>query len=95
MFTLILGAACATGIAGDPEWTRLYKEDSVGGLVYAILVHDSLHGFGQFCCVVLALSTVANNVPNMYSMALSAQTVWAGFRKSQELLGLLLVMVPL
>lgn len=81
MFTLILGAACATGIAGDPEWTRLYKEDSVGGLVYAILVHDSLHGFGQFCCVVLALSTVANNVPNMYSMALSAQTVWAGFRK--------------
>ncbi|EMG49337.1 FCY21 Purine-cytosine permease FCY21 [Candida maltosa Xu316] len=81
IFTLILGAACATGIAGDERWTELYTEDSVGGLVYAILVEKSLHGFGQFCCVVLALSTVANNVPNMYSVALSAQTVWSQFAK--------------
>lgn len=80
-FTLILGAACATGIANDPEWTAMYDEYSVGGLVYSILVTKSLHGFGQFCCVVLALSTVANNVPNMYSMALSAQTVWSQFGK--------------
>ncbi|RCK67409.1 Purine-cytosine permease FCY21 [Candida viswanathii] len=80
-FILILGSACATGIATDPEWTELYNEHSVGGLVYAILVTNSLHGFGQFCCVVLALSTVANNIPNMYSMGLSAQTVWSKFRK--------------
>ncbi|RCK67410.1 Purine-cytosine permease FCY2 [Candida viswanathii] len=80
-FTLILGAACATGVANDPEWTQMYDEYSVGGLVYSILVTKSLHGFGQFCCVVLALSTVANNVPNMYSMALSAQTVWSQFGK--------------
>ncbi|RCK55376.1 Purine-cytosine permease FCY2 [Candida viswanathii] len=80
-FTLILGAACATGVANDPEWAQMYDEYSVGGLVYSILVTKSLHGFGQFCCVVLALSTVANNVPNMYSMALSAQTVWSQFGK--------------
>ncbi|KAI3403134.1 FCY21 [Candida oxycetoniae] len=78
---LILGAACATGIAKKPEWAELYETKSVGGLIYGILVTDSLHGFGQFCCVVLALSTVANNVPNMYSMALSAQTLWTPLSK--------------
>lgn len=72
-FAIILGAACATGTLTDPSWNALYQSDSVGGLVYAILVKDSLHGFGQFLCVVLALSTVANNIPNMYSVAMSAQ----------------------
>lgn len=81
VFILILGAACATGIKSDPQWASMYNEYSVGGLVYSILVTNSLHGFGQFCCVVLALSTVANNIPNMYSMALSAQTVWTKFHK--------------
>ncbi|KAG7666423.1 FCY21 [[Candida] subhashii] len=81
LFTLILGAACATGISADPRWTELYNTNSIGGLVYAIIVEDSLGGFGQFCCVILAMSTVANNVPNMYSMALSAQTVWEPLSK--------------
>jgi len=45
------------------------------------LVENSLHGFGQFCQVILALSTVSNNIPNMYSLGLSAQTVWSEFRK--------------
>lgn len=73
IFTLILGAACATGTLTNPEWASLYEEKAVGGLVYSILVQDSLHGFGQFLCVLLALSTVANNIPNMYSVAMSAQ----------------------
>ncbi|KAI5966931.1 FCY21 [Candida pseudojiufengensis] len=77
VFILILGAACATGIKSDARWAELYETNSVGGLVYAILVEDSLHGFGQFCCVILALSTVANNIPNMYSMSLSAQNFWS------------------
>ncbi|KAK6461139.1 purine-cytosine permease [Scheffersomyces coipomensis] len=81
LFTLILGAACATGVNTDPEWLELYNTKSVGGLVYAILVKDSLHGFGEFLCVLLALSTVANNVPNMYSMALSAQATWSKLSK--------------
>lgn len=72
-FAIILGAACATGTLTDPSWAKLYDEKAIGGLVYAILVKDSLHGFGQFLCVVIALSTVANNVPNMYSIAMSAQ----------------------
>lgn len=81
IFTMILGAACATGTLTDPAWAELYAEKSIGGLVYAILVVDSLHGFGQFLCVLLALSTVANNIPNMYSIGLSAQAVWSPLSK--------------
>ncbi|ODV60012.1 cytosine permease ASCRUDRAFT_76546 [Ascoidea rubescens DSM 1968] len=80
IFTMTLGAACATGTLSDPAWADLYNEFSVGGLVYAILVRKSLHGFGEFCCVVLALSTVANNLPNMYSIAMSAQALWSKFK---------------
>lgn len=80
-FCSILGAACGTGIYKDQKWADAYESDSIGGLVYSILVTDSLHGFGQFCCVILALSTVANNIPNMYSIALSAQTLWSPLSK--------------
>ena len=78
IFTMILGAACASGVnPKNPRWVELYGEYSIGGLVYAILVEDSLGGFGQFLCVLLALSTVSNNIPNMYSIALSAQAFWS------------------
>ncbi|EGV59946.1 Purine-cytosine permease fcy21 [Yamadazyma tenuis] len=77
VFTMVLGAACATGTITNTRWAELYNEYSIGGLVYAILVEDSLHKFGEFLCVLLALSTIANNVPNMYSIALSAQAFWS------------------
>lgn len=77
IFTMVLGAACVTGINSNDRWAELYSEHSIGGLIYAILVEDSLHGFGEFCCVILALSTVANNLPNMYSIGLCAQSVYS------------------
>lgn len=77
IFTMILGAAAATGTLTNKMYSDYYTKNSIGGLCYAILVEDSLHGFGQFLCVLLALSTVANNVPNMYSVALSAQAIWS------------------
>ncbi|KAK5778201.1 hypothetical protein RI543_004422 [Arxiozyma heterogenica] len=75
-FSMFLGAACGMGAVADPEWMKLYHENAIGGLVYAVLVPKSLHGFGQFCCVVFAMSTVANNLPSMYTIALSAQALW-------------------
>ncbi|WPK27216.1 hypothetical protein PUMCH_004593 [Australozyma saopauloensis] len=81
IFTMTLGAACATGTLTNTDWADQYKEHSIGGLVFSILVTDSLHGFGQFLCVLLALSTVANNIPNMYSASLSAQAFWSPLRK--------------
>lgn len=81
IFTLTLGAACATGTLTNDRWAELYKTESIGGLVYGILVEDSLHGFGEFLCVLLALSTVANNIPNMYSVGLSGQAAWSQLAK--------------
>ncbi|CAI4060339.1 hypothetical protein SKDZ_05G1380 [Saccharomyces kudriavzevii ZP591] len=80
-FTMILGAACGMAALNDPTWKAYYDKNSMGGVIYAILVPNSLNGFGQFCCVLLALSTVANNVPGMYTVALSVQASWAPFAK--------------
>lgn len=80
-FAMILGAACMTGAETNSHFAANYEKDSVGGLFFAVLVDNSLHGFGQFCVVILALSTVANNIPNLYTLGLSAQAVWSPFRK--------------
>ena len=81
MVAMILGAACATGTLTNTNWADMYENDGIGGLFYAILVEDSLHGFGQFCMVIIGLSTISNNIPNLYSLALSAQSFWSVFRK--------------
>ncbi|KAL6937599.1 Purine-cytosine permease fcy2 [Hanseniaspora osmophila] len=80
-FVLILGAAAAATTLVTPQYMTAYTDRGVGGMLYAIMVEDSLHGFGQFCCVVLAMSTVANNVPNMYSIAFGAQSIWSPLKK--------------
>ncbi|CCK72762.1 cytosine permease KNAG_0L01420 [Huiozyma naganishii CBS 8797] len=80
-FCMILGAASAMAAVNNPVWKEYYERNAMGGLTYAILVPDSLHGFGEFCCVLLAMSTVANNVPNMYTIALSVQAMWEPFAK--------------
>lgn len=81
VFTMILGAACATGTLTNARWAELYESNSIGGLCYAILVENQLGSFGSFLLVLLSLSTIANNIPNMYSVAFSAQAAWSGFAK--------------
>lgn len=76
IFAMILGAACGMGTYTNTEWNNAWNDNSVGGLVYQILVVDSLHRFGDFCVVVLALSAIANNLPGSYSLSLSVQAVW-------------------
>lgn len=78
---MILGAACAMGTTTRADWLTKYNDDGIGGLLYAILVTDSLHGFGQFCMVIVGLSTISNNIPNLYSLGLSAQALWSVFQK--------------
>lgn len=80
-FCMILGAASAMGAVHDPTWAEYYEKNAMGGLTYAILVPNSVHGFGEFCCVLLAMSTVANNIPNMYTIALSMQAMYEPFAK--------------
>lgn len=80
MFACILGAAVSTGTIGDEHWASVSAEYSTGGLLRLVLVDNSLHAFGEFCMVVLSLSTIANNIPNLYTFALSAQSIFSWFR---------------
>jgi purine-cytosine permease-like protein len=46
----------------------------LNGLLAAVLI-PPFGRFGEFCLVVLALSMVANNCPNMYSLTFSLQVL--------------------
>jgi NCS1 nucleoside transporter family len=84
-FTEMLGLAVATTyqhppLDADPEtfvgniYTQGYNSAKIGGLLGAVLV-PAFGRFGQFCLVVLALSIIANNCPNIYSLSLSLQVL--------------------
>lgn len=68
-----LGAAVYTGTFTNQNWKQAYELNNVGGLLGASL--SSLSGFGKFILILLALSTVACNIPNIYSLSLSAQVI--------------------
>lgn len=74
IFTELLGAAVATGIISNPAYSDAYLGSGVGGLLAQVLV-PPLGRFGEFCVVVLALSIIANNCPNIYSVSLSLQVL--------------------
>ncbi|ODV75015.1 purine-cytosine permease CYBJADRAFT_166778 [Cyberlindnera jadinii NRRL Y-1542] len=81
VFTQVLGAAVYSGTYKDDTWANYYSEYQAGGLMFAVLSVNSLGGFGQFCSVLLAMSTVANNIPNMYTIALCTQSFWSPLAK--------------
>ncbi|KAJ3811650.1 permease for cytosine/purines, uracil, thiamine, allantoin-domain-containing protein [Lentinula aff. lateritia] len=70
----ILGAAAMTTFAQKTTWEDAYNDNSVGGLLGAGLA-GPMGGFGSFLLVILAMSIVANNIPNMYSLALTFQNL--------------------
>jgi NCS1 nucleoside transporter family len=75
LFTEMLGAAIATAMAandGVNVYMTGYESSGIGGLLAAVIV-PPLGRFGQFCLVILALSIIANNCPNIYSVSLSLQ----------------------
>jgi NCS1 nucleoside transporter family len=69
-----LGAAAMTTFGQKSTWQDAYNSNSVGGLLGAGLA-GPMGGFGSFLLVVMALSIVANNIPNMYSLALTFQNL--------------------
>lgn len=52
-----------------PEWSAHYEAEGIGGLLAAPLI-ERTGGFGRFLMIILALSIVANNIPNLYSLSL-------------------------
>ena len=75
-FTEMLGLAIATATMDpiDTSFSDAYKEGKLGGLLEEVLV-PPLGRFGQFCLVILALSIVAGNCPNTYSLAFCLQSL--------------------
>jgi len=83
LFTEMLGAAVATAMVsngGDNAYYNGYETSGIGGLLATVLA--PLGKFGQFCLVILALSIIANNCPNIYSVSLSLQLL---ARQSQRI----------
>lgn len=73
-FTEILGLAVATATLDtvDTSYSDAYIHSGIGGLLAAVLI-PPLGTFGKFCLVILALSIIANNCPNIYSLTFSLQ----------------------
>lgn len=74
LFTELLGAAVMTAAANDEDFANAYYDGGIGGLMAMVLV-PHLGKFGDFCLVILALSIIANNCPNIYSVSLSLQVM--------------------
>ena len=70
----MLGAAIMTASVNDPVYADAYSTTGIGGLLAAVLF-PPLGRFGKFCLVILALSIIANNCPNIYSVSLSMQVL--------------------
>jgi len=74
-FVEILGAALMT--ITNPDYVAAFGDGNTGALISRTL--QPWHGFGKFLLVLLALSVVANNIPNTYSAALSVQALGRPF----------------
>lgn len=82
LFTQMLAIAVMTAEdrnGGHNKYAAGYKNSGSGGLIGAVL--EPLGGFGKFCQVVLALSIVANNCPNIYTVSLSIQVLNRYFQR--------------
>jgi NCS1 nucleoside transporter family len=73
-----LGLGLVTALASVPAWNKAFTQGSVGGLLASIV--SPLGAFGTLILVLLALSVVANNIPNDYSLGLSMQVLGRWFQ---------------
>ncbi|KAI9777637.1 MAG: hypothetical protein M1835_005188 [Candelina submexicana] len=74
LFTEMLGVAVMTASINTPSYDEGYHNSGIGGLLAAVLF-PPLGRFGQFCLVILALSIIGNNCPNIYSVTFSLQVM--------------------
>jgi NCS1 nucleoside transporter family len=65
--------------AAVPAWQTAFNNGSVGGLLSAVV--SPLGGFGKLILALIALSIVANNIPNDYSLGLSVQVFGHAFQR--------------
>lgn len=71
-FVNIIGIGLACGTFINKQWADASLVSS-GTLI--VEGFASLHGFGKFCGVIVALGVIANNVPGTYAAALGCQVL--------------------
>nr|KIR85128.1 cytosine-purine permease [Cryptococcus tetragattii IND107] len=64
IFIELMGALAVTTFSARPDWEEMFNDGAVGGLLAGLL--QPCGGFGKFLLVILGLSTVAVNTPNVY-----------------------------
>jgi len=72
-FTEMLGCAVLTAAYNNSDVAAGYHTN-IGTVLAGVLI-PPLGGFGKFCLVVLALSIIGNNCPNIYSLTFSLQVM--------------------
>lgn len=90
-FSFLIGVALATLIKNpDPAYNfaAVYDDRGIGGLVGAIFEGHgtATRGFGRFIEVLLALSIMGANIPNIYSFGLSIQAISTWTQKIPRIL---------
>jgi purine-cytosine permease-like protein len=70
----MLGATVMTASINTASYANGYPDAAIGGLLAAVLF-PPLGRFGKFCMVLLALSIITNNCPNIHSVSLSMQVM--------------------
>ncbi|KAK4181251.1 putative purine-cytosine permease [Triangularia setosa] len=75
LFVELLGAAVATALVKNEEYTTAYDNANVGGLMAAVLTPNVEPGFDKACLILVALSIIATNCPNIYSVSFSLQAL--------------------
>jgi NCS1 nucleoside transporter family len=75
-----LGLLFTTALGSVTAWNTAFgKFGNVGALLAAVV--NPLGGFGTLLLVLLALSVIANNIPNDYSLGLSMQVLGKAFQR--------------
>lgn len=69
-FALILGIGLASGIPNNASYASAYE---VGQGALLVEGYSSLHGFGKFCAVLVALGLISNVIPPTYSFGVDFQ----------------------
>lgn len=75
IFVMLLGAAISTALVKNEEYQKHYENAGVGGLMAAVLTPNVEPGFDKACLILVALSIIATNCPNIYSVSFSLQAL--------------------
>ncbi|KAI8620269.1 permease for cytosine/purines, uracil, thiamine, allantoin-domain-containing protein, partial [Chytriomyces sp. MP71] len=91
-FCEVLGVVIGTSLTTNDDWAATYAEGSNwGGLMETMI--RKYGGFGVFMMIILALSTVGNNLASTYSAALSVQAMGRVMQKIPRAIWCIIVVV--